>query len=218
MARIDTKHYVTEQLSAVLQELRETLSQLEHGGRIVEYDLAGNESTRLTPPLYEVFSLMSAARRDGFKSSSRPGGTPSSVLDDEGVPMPPLSDPTGELATENVKIHDPMRRHGQAAILAISDARELLLKAKSEMIRAFEESDVQAGEIGCRVHAEAGLFEEPSRGDRCSWCYRFWLEHGDTDAPPELVRLKEKKGRVTERDVKEALMAPRPPKKRAGAA
>lgn len=210
MARTDEGISAQARLALVLDNLKLELSQIEHGGVVIEYDARGEEVARRTPPLAEALRLLSLSARDGWRTSTRPGGTPTSIVDDEGVPMPPMSDPTGELATEAVKVHDPIRRHAQIALRALVDAQAHLQKAKSEMVQAFEEHDLEDGEVGCRVHAEAGYFEEPTRGDRCGWCYRFWLEHGDLDAPPELVRIKETKGKVSERQVKEALMAPRP--------
>jgi hypothetical protein len=138
-------------------------------------------------------------------------------VDENGDPMPPLSDPTGELATEVVKVRDPIRAHAESALWALVNAQGMLRKAKSEMIRAFEESDVTDGDPRCAPHAGAGFFVEPERGERCGWCYRFWLAEG-VDPPPELVRAKEAVGRVTSRMVREAL-APKPKgKKRKGAA
>lgn len=199
-------------LSLVLQNLRQDLSQIEHGGIVVEYDERNRETTRRTPSLGDALRLMSLASRDGFKGSSRYDSASM-------TPAGRHSDPTGDLASQTVKVSDPIRKHARKALRALADAQALIAVAKSETIKAFEENDLTDGEIGCRVHAAAGLFAEPVRGDRCAWCYRFWLDHDDVDAPPELIVIKETRGKVNDRQVKEALLAVRPkPKKRVGAA
>lgn len=207
MSRIDPKLPTITQLPTVLAELREALSQLEEGGVIVEYDERGNASTRRTPPLSEVFVLLSLAAGDGFRASSRLGGSKAPVVDDEGFQMPPVSDPTGERAIGGIQIHDPIKGHAESALWALVDAQGKLRKAKTELIRAFEESDFSDIEPACLPHAEAGIYVLPTRGSRCSWCYRFWLAER-RDPPPELIRLKDRVGRVTDKDIAEAFKPP----------
>lgn len=215
-----------DELEQLMASLRASLGQLERGAVVVEYDERGAESRRFTPPLSQVFLLMSTARRDGFKGSSFGGGAPASVKDDEGVPMPPLSDPTGELASSNVKVIDPIRRHAIAALRAMVDADNHLRRASSEMVAAFEEKDLNAGDgkPACVAHAAAGFYEEAVRPEalpeRCQWCYRFQLEQNGIDPTPELIKLKVRGIRLTERIVKEAMQPSRfkPRRKGRGAA
>lgn len=213
---------MANELELILDSLRESLSQLGRGGTVVEYDDRGIESRRFTPPLSQVFLLMAAGRRDGFRGNTRPGGQAGSVVDDEGVPMPPLSDPTGELATANIKVIDPIRRHAQRALRSLVEAEGLLRRATFEMVAAFEESDTTApgGNPVCACHAAAGHYQEAVRPkelpERCEWCYRFRLANNDTDPTPELIRLKERGVRLTERIVSEAMQPTRFARRRKG--
>lgn len=202
--------WAAEELGDLLSELRESLDQVEQGCKVMAED--GERVDHRTPPLYEVFRLVAASRSDGFpRRSGVSEGGPASVLDERGDPMPPRSDPTGELAVAEMRSNDPIRRHAQGALRALVDARNLLRKAKSETIQAFEETDASdegVGEPRCRPHALADSFVETFRGDRCRWCYDFWRAEG-VDPPVELIILRDQKGKVSTRDVQEALAAER---------
>lgn len=203
--------WATDELADLLAELTETLRQVEAGCVVMEED--GERIHHRTPPLYEVFRLVAASRSDGFRRRSGVGeGGPSSVLDDEGFPMPPRSDPTGELAVADLRSTDPIRKHAQAALRALVDARSLLRVAKSETILAFEETDAQVGEPGCRPHAQAGRFELAEHGERCRWCYDFWRAEG-VDPTKELIVARSMGKRITSKMVSDALAGRRPGRK-----
>lgn len=195
-------------LKDILSELRDTLDQLEEGAIIDRYDQAGRKvGTRRTPNLGHLFILMSAARRDGWRTRSFGGGAPSSVLDDQGVPMPPLSDPVGEVAADDVKITDPIRVHAERLFQNLAHALHDMRVARGSMIAAFEDVKPEEGAPACRPHAEAGIFYTADRNGRCDWCYRFWLAEGQ-DPPPDLIRAKAEGKRITVGMVEEALRRP----------
>lgn len=204
--------WATEELAALLSELAESLDQLDKGCVVMAED--GRRVDHRTPPLYRVFALVAASRSDGFRRRSGVAeGGPASVLDDKGYPMPPRSDPTGELAVAEMRSNDPVRKHAQGALSALVQARNQLRKAKSETIMAFEEKDSTAGmgDPGCRPHALAGFFEEATRADRCDWCRHFYAAEG-VDPPADLIRARRMGKRITSAMAREALAGLRRPK------
>lgn len=203
------------QLSRMLSELREALDQLEQGAIVDRYDDAGRKvGVRRTPSLGHLMVLVSAARRDGFRSRSMGGGAPASVVDDEGVPMPPLSDPVGEVAADPVKVVDPIRVAAERCLRNLAHALGDIRTARGSLISAYDGIKEAPGDPACVPHAAAGIFERAERGNRCSWCYRFWLAEKLTP-PVELVRAKAEGKRITTSLVEQALRGAKPKKRRA---
>lgn len=67
-------------------------------------------------------------RADGYPTSSLGGGSPTSIVDENGVSMPPLNDPVGELATE--------RPEANRAKAALTQARTLIRSAEKQAEQA----------------------------------------------------------------------------------
>lgn len=180
------------QLDAMLAELREALDALSDGAVIDLYDDAGRRiGTRKTPNVGRLLTLLSAARLDGYGTRSGGGGGGSLTGDH--------SDRVGRIAADDVKIHDPVRFHGERVLRALTHALGDLRVARGSMIAAFEDVKPGSGDPACVAHASAGLFEalgDAGRNGRCNWCYRFWLAHGVTP-PAEIVRLHAEGRRIT---------------------
>lgn len=194
------------QLQAILAELREALDSLEGGATIELYDDAGRRiGKRKTPGVDRLMALLSAARRDGYRTSSLGGGTPSGT-DADGEPLPPHGDPVGEVASNPVKILDPIRQHGEVVLRCLTHAVGDLRRARAAQIAAFEDVKPGTGDPACMAHASAGMFELATNGraGRCDWCYRFWLVHRVTP-PIEILRARANGRRITPALLAEAL-------------
>ena len=198
----------------VLEELRSSLDQISQGALIPQYDDLGNElAPKHTPGLPDLWNLLSAARRDGYRTRSMGGGQPQSVLDEEGNPIPPLSDPVGELVVDERKVRDPMVDHVTTLMRSLTHALGDIRVARAEFIRAWEENgEPDIGERSCRVHARIGIFELAVRSDRCDWCHRFWLSE-KVDVPDDLLRAKQDGKRISQRMIDEALRPSARPKR-----
>ncbi|HVX20902.1 MAG TPA: hypothetical protein VHB02_06125 [Acidimicrobiales bacterium] len=193
----------------VLDELHTSLEQISAGAVIPQYDQLGNEiAPKHTPGLSDLWDLLSAARRDGYRTRSMGGGTAATIYDDDGHAMPPLADPVGELVVDDRKVRDPMVDHVTTLMRSLTHALGDVRIARASFIRAWEEhGEPGTGEPACRVHARIGIFEEVHRSDRCRWCYDFYGNHG-VDPPRDLVRARADGKKITQRMIDEALRPP----------
>jgi len=105
--------------------------------------------------------LVSETTKDGYPTSSLNTGGPASVLDDQGVPMPPLSDPVGELATEPVEANPALNAYRRAKALE----RRAIATAK----RAEREAD-EALSLLRRATAAPKDEPEAETDDTDLWC------------------------------------------------
>jgi hypothetical protein len=138
--------------------------------------------------------------RDGFPTSSLGRGRPSSVIDDEGIPMPPLNDPVGELAVDLAvgRVHDPTARTVDEMVSQTVEALRLLRGADGARARCLPPEEPPPGPAapaGCVVHARYGLVAPVRAAGRCRWCGDYRKSHGFADPPESAVRALED-GRV----------------------
>lgn len=201
----DTRLPSNDDLNRKFTELRQILHDLECGFRVTSHSTSGGSGTRSAPPMIDLLRTLGAARTDGYRTSTRPmAGTPSTVYDEEGHAMPPRSDPTGETAISESRVTDPMRVQLDSAWRGVTGALGDLRMSRNAIIRASEGVEEDAGEPGCECHAEIGVFMEVHVGTRCRWCWNFWRVEG-TNPPPDLLRMKDRGVRITQRMVAEAL-------------
>ena len=205
-----------DQLSGIFAELRSIIDDLEKGAVI---EVQGDDGKKIhfrSPSAGQFLGLAAAAMRDGFPTSSmQGGGGPSTTLDEDGHAIPPLSDPTGELATSD-KIVDPIKIHAATVLRGLTGALGDLRVSRGSLIQGSKSGKIKPGKPACVSHARIGRFVDVYRDERCNWCYRFRLSEND-DPPVDLLEIKDRDGRVTTRQVKESLAAvalPAPKKKR----
>jgi hypothetical protein len=210
MSTFDTKTPTNDQLGRMLDELRSILDDFDKGATVVTYDDSGNvQASEQTPNLRGLIQFLSSAYRDGYRTSTRPvEGSPATVLDERGDPMPPRSDPVGELVVSESRVIDPMRHNAASVWRGLSGALGDLRMARGAMMKAFEGVDTDPGEPGCTNHAHIGRWEPVSRAGRCAWCYSFWTAQR-IDAPEELLRARAAGKRITQSLVDEALRGSR---------
>lgn len=214
----DTKPPTGDELAGILAELRCALDDFEHGARVDTYDATGRRiGEKRTPNLGHLWILLSAARRDGYRTNSLGAGAPQSVVDENGAPMPPLSDPCGEVAADEVKVRDPIRLDVEHIAQNLVRALGAIRAARGRMIQTFQGFKVDLGEPGCSAHAAAGIYEEATKAGRCRWCYDFWLAKR-VDPPVEILQARSIGKRITERMVAEALRPAKPGPKKGRAA
>lgn len=163
--------------------------------------------------LYELDRrLASVEVFDGFRSSVRPmEGSAGSVLDEDGFPVPPLSDPTGDGV---VAVLDGTRRRSSVredvALLnaCMAEVRGIVRQADGARARAMVPDDAGSAKLNpdaCQNHERHGQgFAPVYRSERCRRCYDFWLVEG-VDMPLDLVVAYDRGVRVTERMVSDAL-------------
>lgn len=199
------------QVVGMIDEMVEALNGLKYGALITVYDEvtgAAKQAKERTPSVVYLLSLLSAARRDGYRTNSMPSGGAGSVLDDQGMPMPPLSDPTGELATADDRIIDPIRHNGDAVFRGLTGALGDLRMALGSLIKIAQQTQTFPGEPGCVNCAQIGRFEEVTRGVRCRWCHDFWLAQ-KVDAPLELLQARADGKKITQQMIDQALQPAR---------
>lgn len=214
-----------EQLHGMIASARACLDDLELG---IMIDRKRKKRSDLN-----VIELMRRSRhgtRDGFPTSSglRQAGGPATVLDDEGKPMPPRSDPVGELVITEPWT-DPVRRSAGVVVRNLKVAVGQLNGAVSALAQAIPPREIDF-DPGCVVHARVSD-TDPVTGKvrhrwmpveegrtRCSWCHDFRLAHGE-DPPPSLVRAHDDGQRMNTKLIAEhmayAKAAKRSKKKRA---
>jgi hypothetical protein len=188
------------QLRDMLDEMRKALDDLESGTR-----LPGEHEGKCTPNVYQMIGLLSAIRRDGRPGSSRFGKTGhANVKDENGVPIPPRSDPTGEAAVDPGTDRDPVYGHIQAIVDGITTAVGSLRKARTEMILGSQYAELRPPEPGCSSCERIGSWVPAEDNGRCRWCYDFWLAEG---CDPTIWLLQERAAgkRITQPMVNQAL-------------
>ncbi len=133
---------------------------------------AGQDAERLL--CRAMSNLRSEASTAGF--SSRASGTPSdggqaTVVDEDGIPMPALSDPTGEAAIR------PSGRAGEDMAELVSMVRWVEQNAGRMvgLLHRYGNPELPADGVGdgecrlCRLHADVG--EKVHRAGLCRWHY-----------------------------------------------
>ena len=109
--------------------------------------------------------------RDTLRSPNLDGSRPASIVDDQGIPMPPINDPTGEHVATMLSRDPTSDRHGRAlttARRAVLEARRALDAARGALIAALATRDEQdaAGDLGlawchnCARHEDRDLHRE----------------------------------------------------------
>lgn len=130
-----------------------------------------------------------------------------SVVDEHNVPMPSVSDPTGELAVRLAANHDRARldlADVRRAARLLSEARHLLERVhRGWMPRTpnvmEQRSTEAANEQGCRSCDRVGTYSQRTVGDLCDFCRSYQRE---TSRLPSAELLKAKhagKGREVQR-------------------
>lgn len=149
----------------------------------------------------ELMRRAQIAVRDGYPTSSLGGGGgPSSILDDDGTPMPPLNDPVGELAIARVRRGegDPVRQAVTDMVSLAQLALVALRRADGARSRALPplEAPEEPKVAGCVVHLRYGLFAPQRARERCRWCNDWTKAHellgiAGVDPPESAVRAVE---------------------------
>lgn len=144
-------------------------------------------------------------RPDGYRTSVRPEGSPSST-DDEGEVLPPHSDPTGSAVVLRVYGRSsPTRKEIETMNGAVTEMLTLARQADGARARALEPGKEHTPPDGCRNHLEHGMGWEPvTAKERCRWCYEFWSAEG-VDAPKPLLEKRARGQRISELDVESAI-------------
>lgn len=148
----------------------------------------------------------------GYPTSSMRAGSPSTTVDDEGVPMPALSDPTGEAAIRPHLGNEAARRRNQLEAALVATRRQLL--AAIDQARPITHPPVPSptltDELWCEHHARHGMTEprgtekEVGKHSRlCGWCHAFNRTHGQLP-PKALLEHKAAGERITSRALSEA--------------
>jgi hypothetical protein len=194
------------QLADLFASVRQYLDWLERGKTIKR----GPDQV-IAISAVEVLALARKTRGLGYPTNSGfEGGNRCTRYekDENGqlVPVPDISDPTGEAAIQTA----PIMGNRDRMLACILMARNELAQAVKQMTDAVPPAEEQLVP-GCRVcerlrNDDGSVHWEPiDRSERCWWHYRFWLAEG-IDAPDELGRAKVIEGRkITTRMVDEAL-------------
>lgn len=187
-----------EQLAELIEEATAALDLLAHG----------RTATPKMAAVIPAATLLARSRqpsRDGYASSSRGGGSgPSSVKDDENMPMPPLADPVGELVVA-APTADPIRQAANTVLRKLTHAVDDLRKATGALAGASP-STRPAGEPGCSSHERIGIWEPVEKGGRCWWCYDWQAVHGE-DPDVRILQARAEGRRITTKLVDEVIGA-----------
>lgn len=160
--------------------------------------------------IYELDNRLGAVEEfDGFRSSVRPaGGSRASVLDADGMPMPPLSDPTGDgvVATlDGTRRRSSVRDEVLVLNGCLAEIRGIARQADGARGRAMVPDGELLNPDSCIVHLRHGFgFEPVFRAKCCRWCYDFSAAEG-VDPPYDLLDARSRGVRITERMVRDAL-------------
>lgn len=202
----------SEQIMAMLDEMAAAIEGMRHG--VIEViDERGHTTMRSMPNVATLLDWIRAATRDGYPLRSMGDHSAASVLDDHGDPMPPLSDPTGELAVQDDRVADPIRYSGDTVVRGITGALGDLRMARDALMKLSTRLEPELGEPGCSSHARLGSWESIHKNGRCRWCYDFWIAQGQ-DPPTDLLDARSAGKRITQRMVDEAMMPKRSGKRR----
>lgn len=175
--------------------------------------------------LYELDNrLASVEVFDGFRTSVRPmEGSAGTVLDEDGFPVPPLSDPTGDgvvASLDGTRRHSSVREDVKLLNACMAEIRGIVRQADGARARAMVPDDAGRARLdpdACQNHERHGQgFMPVHRSERCRRCYDFWLAEG-VDMPLPLLVAYGKGQRFTERMVADALRhQPKAKRKRRG--
>lgn len=187
-----------QQLAGVCAEIRELVDAIENGTVLKR---KGEPDVEI-PGAHALIRLAAAARRDGFPTSSMQGSSRSSVLDEDGFAVAPISDPTGELAAGE-RIVDPIKVHLKSMMRGLTDAQGALRTAKFSLIQSSQYAEVGVGEARCSECERIGEWSDVFRDGRCSWCYKFWLIW-KRDPPIEILKARKDGRKITRQIVIEA--------------
>lgn len=200
------------QFAEIFAEARSIIDDLERGAQVVLQTEEGRRVTRQTPSLEQFLLLAAAAMRDGYPTASMQGSTRSTVLDEDGHAIPPLSDPVGELVAGE-KIIDPIKAHAQSVLRGLTGALGDLRLARGALVKGSTYAKMHPGKPGCKSHVRLGRWVEVYRDERCNWCYKHRLVWGD-DPPLDILRMKDAGRIITDAMIREALAPSRQPKKK----
>ncbi len=189
------------QYVAMYAEIEELVGTLRSGTTIKRKGEADID----IPGFEELIRLAAAARRDGFPTQSMRGSSRSSVLDEDGFAVAPVSDPTGELASGD-RIVDPIKEHLRSVMRGLTDAVGALRTARGALVKSSQYAEIGPGEPRCASCARLNEWGTVYRSERCRWCYEFWLRW-KRDPPIDLLRARLKEGkRITTQMEREAFM------------
>lgn len=209
-------HILPKQLGEMLDEARSLLHSIEHG--VVRDPKTGERGLNV----YGLLDWAKAARGDGFpRGATREGGGPGTVLDEENVPMPPLSDPVGELV---VAEDNSVRRSAADVRRGIRSAIDDLRMAVSALMKADKPPPAIVTDPGCRscwrrkvwmavakVTKRVRVVDDDGNVEfveedvpLCRWCYDWNAAH-KSDPPLEILQLHHEGRRITDRLVREVL-------------
>lgn len=196
-----------KQYFEMYDEIRDLVKVLESGTVIRR---KGEPDVEI-PGLSELIRLASAARRDGFPtSSSLEGGSASSRYDEDGFAVAPVSDPTGELVAGE-RIVDPIKVHLKSVMRGLTGALGDLRMAKAALVASSQYAEVGPGEPRCRACERIGEWSTIYRGELCRWCYDFW-QRWHRQPPIDLLKARLKEGkRITSQMEREAFMPSKTP-------
>lgn len=204
-------HNAERPVEALLEAARTALDDLHLGIRL---DPAAKPARRNLTASEVVNRARQRRARDGYPRRSLAGGRPASVVDERGVPMPPLADPVGELVVAEDET-DPVRDQAHKVLRHLHRAAGELSAAVGAVHKVAKMMGAQTAtppdEIWCRSHLRFGMFEPVAatgRDGRCDWCYRFWLAEG-ADPPQPLLDRRAQGKKILARDIDEALKRPR---------
>lgn len=157
---------------------------------------------RWAPPAFAQHAVT-----DGIRSTAtdRAGGR-GSVLDDQGDPMPPVSDPVGELVANATAGRPNQRQHDVEAHVA--QARRSLAIALSLVHQTLPAPNTltrlkPTGDPGCTSCKRIDAFAPATRAGRCDWCYRWWLAENE-DPPVGVLEARARGDRITTKIVAQA--------------
>ena len=131
--------------------------------------------------------------------------SPATVLDDDGVPMPALSDPTGEAAIRDAGLRSALTARRHELEEATIKARRIITAAADRartITRPPAAGPSLTDDLWCEHHARHGMVEprgsekEVGKHSRlCGWCHAFNREHAQL--PPKTLLECKASGRIT---------------------
>lgn len=208
------KPMTTDELASWIAEIRHRCDLLENGVMVpTSWDDDGKETAwERSPTGYGMLNLARAATADGYPQRSLgQGGGSASVLDENGDPMPPVADPTGDLATalaDGGGVTDSIRYHRASFERGIRGAAGDLALAVDALGKLVKLGETSPGEPGCRVHAKYFPKSIPApiyRSRLCRFCYDFSLAEGAD--PPEAVLVARDRGQKLSQPMVAAALA-----------
>lgn len=142
--------------------------------------------------------------------------SPGTVLDDQGIPMPAVSDPTGEAVIAGDQLHTQIAARRQTIEHHLVAARKLIVEATDGARKlTLPPIDLTTGtgadDLWCEHHLKHGMCEPRGspkdvgrHGQHCVWCHAWNREHGQL--PPRRILERRAAGeRITTRVIDEVL-------------